>query len=112
VKTTLITLSLLERCVGQRAMWQRNRKMVLQLVTISSMYITAWIPNVIVFVVAIIDPNSFVLELALDVLINFECIACLLCPFMCLIGLPEIRKSVKKIFTRFNTVLPAVQNLG
>ncbi len=92
--------------MGQRNIWRRNRKMVIQLVPISIMYIVVWIPNVICFVVPLIFSSPLALELATAILNYVQYVSCLLCPFMCLIGLPEIRDSMKKLVFRSNNVQP------
>ncbi|CAF3646485.1 unnamed protein product [Adineta steineri] len=96
--------------VGQRAIWQRNRKMVIQLAALSTMYIAVWIPDIISFVIPIIVPNPLALDLASNVFCYFEYFAALLCPFACLVGLPEVRQSMRQIFIRFNTIQPSSQN--
>jgi hypothetical protein len=101
-----------KRRVGQRAIWQRNRKMVLQLSSISIMYIIVWIPSILCYLIALIFQIAFAFDLASNVFIYFKYITSLLCPFMCLVGLPEVFQSIKQIFTRFNTVQPLVQTVG
>ncbi|CAF1451115.1 unnamed protein product [Adineta steineri] len=96
--------------VGQRAIWQRNRKMVIQLASLSAMYIAVWTPDIISFVIPIIVPNPLALDLASNVFCYFEYFAALLCPFACLVGLPEVRQSMRQIFIRFNTIQPSSQN--
>jgi len=101
-----------KRRVGQRAIWQRNRKMVLQLSSISIMYIIVWIPSILCYLIALIFQIAFAFDLASNVFIYFKYLTSLLCPFMCLVGLPEVLQSIKQIFTRFNTVQPLVQTVG
>ncbi len=96
--------------MGQRDIWRRNRKMVIQLASISIMYVVVWIPSVVCFVVPLIVPDPYALELGTAILNYIQYVSCLLCPFMCLIGLPEIRDSIKKILTRANNVQPLTQN--
>ncbi|CAF1506895.1 unnamed protein product [Adineta steineri] len=106
----IIRVILQKHRVGQRAIWQRNRKMVIQLAALSTMYIAVWIPNIISFVIPIIVPNQLALDLASNVFCYFEYFAVLLCPFVCLVGLPEVRQSIYQIFIRFNTIQPSSQN--
>jgi hypothetical protein len=106
----IVRVVLQKRRVGQRGIWRRNRKMVVQLASISIMYMIVWIPNVVCFVVPLIVPSPVASELATAFLNYLQYLCCLLCPFMCLIGLPETRNSIKKIFTRFNHVQPLAQN--
>jgi cytochrome c biogenesis protein CcdA len=108
----IVRVILQKRRVGQRALWQRNRKMVLQLSSISIMYIIVWIPSILCYLIALIFQIAFAFDLASNVFIYFKYITSLLCPFMCLVGLPEVFQSIKQIFTRFNTVQPLVQTVG
>ncbi len=96
--------------MGQRDIWRRNRKMVIQLASISIMYIIIWISSVVCFVVPLIVPSPLALELGIAILSYVQYVSCLLCPFMCLIGLPEIRDSIKQMFKRTNNVQPLTQN--
>ena len=106
----VLRVLLQKRRVGQPGIWRRNCKMVIQLVSVSTIYIIVWIPIVVCFVVPLIVPSPFTLELVLAVLNYLQYIPCLLCPFMCLVGLPEIRDSFKQMLTRMNTVQPLSQN--
>jgi hypothetical protein len=114
IATTVLIVRVIvqKRRVGQREIWQRNRKMVLQLSSVSILYIIVWIPNILCYLISLLFPVPFAVELAADVLIYFPYISSLLCPFMCLVGLPEVLQSVKQMFTRFNTVQPSVATVG
>ena len=103
----LITRVIVQKCrVHQQAIWQRNRKMVVQLTSVSIIYIITWIPNILAFLIALIDPNSPSLQLGIDLFSYFPYIVCVLCPFMCLIGLPEAQEFITRIFVRRNFVQP------
>lgn len=106
----MMRVFLQKRLVNQRRIWYRNRKMVFQLTTVSIMYVIVWIPIVIGFVIPIINPNSTAIDISFNILIYLEYIACLLCPFMSLLGLPEICNSIKREFIRVNTIRPMTQN--
>ena len=109
--TVLIVRVLLQKQrVGQRAIWRRNRKMVVQLASISVMYIIVWIPSVVCFVIPLIVPSPFTLELATGVLNYFQYVSYLCCPFMCLVGLPEIRELIKQRLIQLIAVQPLAQN--
>jgi hypothetical protein len=114
IATTVLIVRVIvqKRRVGQREIWQRNRKMVLQLSSVSILYIVVWIPNILCYLISLLFPVPFAVELAADVLIYFPYISSLLCPFMCLVGLPEVLQSVKQVFTRINKVQASVQTVG
>ncbi len=110
--TTLLIVRFLlqKRRVGQREIWRRNRRMVIQLASISIMYNIVWIPSVVCFVVPLIIPSPISSEVTTDILNYSQYLSFLLCPFMCLIGLPEIRHSLKQTFIGLNIIQPLIQN--
>ena len=112
IATTIIIVRVLlqKRRVGQREIWRRNRKLVIQLASISIMYIVVWIPSVVCFIVPLIVPSPLSSQLTTGILNYSQYMSVLLCPFMCLIGLPEIRHSLKQMFTRLNFVQPLTQS--
>ncbi|CAF1316596.1 unnamed protein product [Adineta steineri] len=95
-----------KRRIGQREIWRRNRKMVIQLISISIIYMIIWIPNVVCHVIPLIVSSRLPYETATDILHYVQYIPTLLRPFMSLIGLPEIRESLKRTFMRLNHVQP------
>jgi hypothetical protein len=111
VATTILIVRVLfqKRRVGQRGIWRRNRRMIIQLASISIMYIIVWIPSVVCSVVLLFVPNQNFFAFSTNVLSYFQYLSCLLCPFMSLIGLPEVRGSIKQIFTRINNARPFPQ---
>ncbi|CAF3811668.1 unnamed protein product [Adineta steineri] len=112
IATTLLIVRVLiqKRRVHQREIWRRNRKMVVQLASISIMYVIIWIPNVICFIVPLIVSSPLSSQIETGFLNYLQYMICLLCPFMCLIGLPEIRDSFKKKFIRLRSVQPQIQD--
>ena len=106
----IVRVLLQKRRVGQRAIWRRNRKMVVQLASISIMYIVVWVPSVVCFVIPLIVPSPFAADLAASVLNYFQYVSNLLCPFMCLVGLPEIRGLIKQKLAHPAAVQPLAQN--
>ena len=110
--TTILIIRILlqKRRVNQQQIWRRNRKMVVQLASISIMYMIVWIPNVLCSVVSLTVSNPLATALSTYFFCYFQYMSCLLCPFMCLIGLPEVRGSIKEMFARPNVVEPLAQN--
>ncbi|CAF1421291.1 unnamed protein product [Adineta steineri] len=102
----IIRILIQKRRIGQREIWRRNRKMVIQLISISIIYMVVWIPNVVCHVIPLIVSSRLPCETATDILHYVQYMPALLCPFLSLIGLPEIRKSLKQTFTRLNHVQP------
>ncbi|CAF1398210.1 unnamed protein product [Adineta steineri] len=102
----IIRVLIQKRRIGQREIWRRNRKMVIQLISISIIYMVIWIPNVVFHIIPLIVSSPLSSEIATGILSHVQYMPALLCPFMSLIGLPEIRKSLKQTFTRLNCVQP------
>ena len=112
VATTFLIVRVLlqKRRVGQREIWRRNRKMVVQLASISIMYIITWIPSVVCYVVPLFVSSPLSSEITAGILNYVQYIPVILCPFMSLVGLPEIRQSVIQMLTRLNQVQPVTLN--
>ena len=95
----------------QALTWKRQRKLTLQLLVLSSLYIVGWLPSTVLSII-----QSFVSPTIMDDLpqldyLNF--IAYFVCPsqpFVCLMGLPELIKSlksrVKRLATKTSVVVP------
>ncbi|CAF1337407.1 unnamed protein product [Adineta steineri] len=78
--------------------WKKQRRMALQLLAISSVYMIGWIPNLISGVgQRIISPN-FLAQIQLDYLLDLIYIVCLSLPWVCCRLLPEFNKWIWKLF--------------
>ena len=102
-----------KRRMRQREMWRRNRHLVIQVGLVSLLYNIVWIPNVFCAVIVLFLPNPSISEISNSYLFYYQYIPVLFYPFLCLMGLPEVRDSLKKRFEckrknrRTNTVQPA-----
>ncbi|CAF4354722.1 unnamed protein product, partial [Adineta steineri] len=82
----------------QLIIWKKQRRMALQLLAISSVYMIGWIPNLISGVgQRIISPN-FLAQIQLDYLLDLIYIVCLSLPWVCSRLLPEFNKWIWKLF--------------
>ncbi|CAF1400341.1 unnamed protein product [Adineta steineri] len=78
--------------------WKKQRRMALQLLAISSVYMIGWIPNLISGVgQRIISPN-FLAQIQLDYFLDLIYIVCLSLPWVCCRLLPEFNKWIWKLF--------------
>jgi hypothetical protein len=96
--TLVIIIRLLlqkRRATTQRSIWNRSRRLILQLMALSALYILVWLPCVICFVITLFKPVPFLSSLYSAYLSYFQYFSSLLCPFVCLLGMPEIRRALR-----------------
>jgi hypothetical protein len=85
----------------QSLTWKRQRKLTIQLLTLSLLYVFCWAPSTILSIIQsftlrdILNDNP-----PLDYLNYLTYFVCPLQPFICLLGLPELIKSIQKTFER------------
>ncbi|CAF1199867.1 unnamed protein product [Adineta steineri] len=84
-----------QRVNSQRTVWQRSRRIIMQLIVLSALYMIVWLPCVICFVITLFTPVPFLTALYGAYLSYYQYIACLLCPFACLLGSSEIRQVMR-----------------
>jgi hypothetical protein len=104
-------LSQKRRVATQRSIWQRSRRIIIQLVVLSVSYMIVWLPCVICFVITLFTPVPFLSALYSAYLSYYQYVSSLLCPFVCLISSPEIRQAFRNnriIQLSRHTVKPAV----
>jgi hypothetical protein len=96
----------------QRNVWLKNRKMLIQLVSIALLYCLAWLPNAILILIVTFPPSNvntpriFIIFQHTIFLTGFTP---LFYPFVCLFGQPVILKKIKQIFQRHDLVTPIRQ---
>ncbi len=83
------------RVTTQRTVWQRSHRLIIQLVSLSMLYMIVWLPCVICFVITLFTPVPFLSAFYSAYLSYYQYISCLLCPFVCLLGSSEIREALK-----------------
>jgi hypothetical protein len=75
---------------------RKQRRMTLQLLMISSLYLIAWLPSLVIRLgQQIISPN-FLAQFQLDYALDLIYLVCLLLPWICLRLLPEFTKWIWK----------------
>ena len=116
VLITVMNLALILRVVKRRAnvqgrrqiSWRQQRKMVLQLVTLSSIYIAAWLPLSVTQLGQLFFDPTFLQEIA-HVVYFLYYIVPLTLPIICLPSIPQLFKRMKLITLKcqWNVVTPA-----
>jgi len=76
--------------------WRKYRKMLFQLISISSLYLSTNSPFFIIYIVYMINFSDWLL-VALECLSFFSFFIPLLLPFICLMSLPKIGRKFKRI---------------
>jgi hypothetical protein len=102
------------RAAAQRTAWQRSRRLIKQLVSLSALYMIVWLPCVICFVITLFTPVPFLSAFYSAYLSYYQYISSLLCPFVCLLGSSEIREALKNnrlIHPLAHTVKPIPRNI-
>ena len=87
------------RSHAQRTVWQRSHRLIIQLVSLSALYMLVWIPCDICFVITLFTPVPFLTALYSAYLSYYQYIACLLCPFACLLGSADLRQTLRRTRT-------------
>ena len=81
--------------------WSKNVKLILQLLVVTILYCIFWIPNVILqIIIRFIPPQemSSPLFTAFQNLILAVSLTPLICPFVCLAGMPIVTDKIKRFF--------------
>ena len=85
-----------KRRIAQRDLWRRNRRLITQLLSVSLLYFTVWVPILFCFLMVLFTSNNLVVKLSVSYLNYYQYLGMLLYPFICLIGLKEIQDSLKE----------------
>ena len=77
--------------------WKRRRKLTMQLLFLSLLYILGWTPSTILSVIQNFSQSDLINDLPqLEYLGYLTYFVCPLQPFICLFGLPELIKTLKR----------------
>ena len=82
--------------IGQRLIWRKNRRLLIQLLSVSILYIVVWTPILVCFLMVLYAPNDLVIKLSVAYLNYYQYFGMLMYPFTCLIGLKEVQESLKE----------------
>ncbi|CAF1505322.1 unnamed protein product [Adineta steineri] len=92
--------------------WSKQRRMTLQLVSISSLYLIIWLPTIITGIIQQIDPSNYLYEIQEDFISDLTYLVCLLLPWMSLGLLPDFHKWMlrryRHLTTAQNTIRPTI----
>ena len=77
--------------------------MTLQLVSISSLYLVTWLPNVIIGLLQQVNESNYLYGIEEDYVADITYLICLLLPWICIGMLPAFKKWMLKQFRRLKT---------
>jgi hypothetical protein len=103
VVNALANIMLIVRVVRQKrrqqrpVKWKQQRRMTVQLFCISSLYLVAWTPCLIVGLVQILGFPTFLAEIQTDYLLDLIYIVCLFLPWVYLGLFPELSIWIKTL---------------
>jgi hypothetical protein len=89
----------------QSRIWKKRRKLILQLLAFSSLYVIGWGPSTVISIIHMFFlPNLYENTPDLYYINNSSYFVCPLQPFICLFALPELVKLIKSKVKRRSTV--------
>ena len=103
VINALANIMLIARVINQKrrqnrpVTWKQQRRMTVQLFCISSLYLIAWSPSLIVGLVQILGFPTFLAQIQTDYFLDLIYIVCLFLPWVCLGLLPELLAWIKTL---------------
>jgi hypothetical protein len=74
--------------------WQKQRRMTLQLLSISCLYLIAFLPSVIIGLVQQLGSPTFAVQIQSNFIIDLSYLICLFIPWVCLRMIPELTRWV------------------
>ncbi|CAF1066031.1 unnamed protein product [Adineta steineri] len=84
--------------------WKKQRRMTLQLFSISTLYLIAWLPCLFIGLVQQLSSPSFLADFQFNYALDLVYVIYLLLPWLCLGLLPEFRQWIWKKIHRWTTV--------
>jgi hypothetical protein len=95
----IVRVARLKRRRQQQSRWRQQRRMAIQLFCLSSLYLVAWMPLIIVYQVQIFYPG-FLAEIQSDYFLDLIYVSELFLPWICLGFFPELIKWIKQLCHR------------
>ncbi|CAF3270734.1 unnamed protein product [Rotaria sp. Silwood2] len=75
--------------------WKKQRRMTLQLLSISTLYLIGWVPSLVIGITQIFTSPAFLANIQTDYTLDFMYIMCLFSPWIYIMLLPELTKWIK-----------------
>ncbi|UJR38533.1 hypothetical protein I4U23_031201 [Adineta vaga] len=104
----LANVGLVLRVVRQRLRrqglitWRKQRRMTIQLLSVSFLYFFAWFPNIFIGIIQQLFNPTFLFDIQFNYIFDLTYLICLLLPWICLGLFPEFIKWIRKLFSKRN----------
>ena len=114
----LANVALIVRVIRQKrrrqqlVSWRKQRRMTLQLLSISCLYFFAWFPNLIIGVVQQLFLPTFLIQIQTDYIFDLIYLICLLLPWVCLGLFPEFTNWIwNRLYRRHHNAIRPTNTL-
>ncbi|CAF1581336.1 unnamed protein product [Didymodactylos carnosus] len=111
---TIVNIILIGRVLYMKSKmqrtWKSNLKMLVQLVSISLLYILTWLPYSVLGTISIFWTETIFNDIVFEYLGFLPYIVVLICPFVSLLGLPEMQERLHKWWYRKGHVVRPTQD--
>lgn len=98
----IIRVTYLRKRMIQRNIWKKNKKMVFQLLSLTSVLCIAWMPSTITSVISAIYPTKILTELYSNwMLIAFIYFAVLCAPVTSSMAMPELKNEIFRLINQW-----------
>ncbi|CAF1153568.1 unnamed protein product [Adineta steineri] len=110
VVITIANVALLVRVIRQKlrrqgtVSWKKQRRMTVQLLSISLLYFIAWFPNIVIGLIQQLLIPTFLIGIQFDYIFDLLYLICLLLPWICLGLFPEFTRWIRKLLFHRNAV--------
>ena len=95
----------------QKRTWLKQKKLTLQLLAFSSLYMIGWMPSTIITIIKTIAlPDLYIQRPELYYINNSSYFVCPLQPMICFFALPELMKFLKNLLERRQPIITAISS--
>jgi hypothetical protein len=96
----LIRVFIRKRVMQQNRLWRKNMAMTLQLSGVALLHYVSWLEILIVYMYNMFSPtvSTVLRQLTLNYFFYMPYLVVTLCPLVCLVGLKEVRQSIKDFY--------------
>ncbi|CAF1411193.1 unnamed protein product [Adineta steineri] len=96
----------------QTISWSKQRRMTLQLLSISSLYLVTWIPSIVSGLMQQVNPTEHLYDIQENYISDLTYLICLLLPWMYIGLVPDFKKWMLKHFRRLKRPPNTIGTLG
>jgi hypothetical protein len=115
----LANVALIVRVIKQKrrrqqlVSWRKQRRMTLQLLGISCLYLFIWFPNLMIILVQLLFLPTFLVKIQFDYIYDLLYLICLLLPWVCLGLFPEFTNWIwNRLYRRHHNAIRPTNNIA